>query len=190
MLAALRRVPRHVFVPPGSRGAAYEDHPLGIGHGQTMSQPYIVAFMTELLELRGTERVLEIGTGSGYQSAVLAELCALVYSVERIGELADRARAALRDLGSPPCPGAHRRRQRGVARAGAFRPDPGDRCGAGGAGGAPRAGRGQRRDRRPGRRHGGRRSWSSFGKIGSRVSIRESIGCRFVPLLGSGGFEA
>ena len=90
--------------PPASRGAAYEDHPVAIGHGQTISQPYIVAFMTEALELRGAERVLEIGTGSGYQTAVLAELCAEVCSVERIAELADRARAALQYAGVPQRP--------------------------------------------------------------------------------------
>ncbi|HEY9593641.1 MAG TPA: protein-L-isoaspartate(D-aspartate) O-methyltransferase, partial [Spirochaetia bacterium] len=96
VLAAMRGVPRDLFVPPGSRGDAWEDHPIPIGHGQTISQPYMVAFMTQALELRGHERVLEIGTGSGYQAAVLAALCAEVFSVERIAELAVAAARALR----------------------------------------------------------------------------------------------
>ena len=96
VLAAMRRVPRTLFVPEGSRGEAWEDHPIPIGHGQTISQPYMVAFMTQALELRGRERVLEVGTGSGYQAAVLAALCAEVYSIERIGELSAAAARALR----------------------------------------------------------------------------------------------
>ena len=97
--AAMRAVPRHLFVPPGSRSSAYDDHPVSIGRGQTISQPYMVALMTQALELRGRERVLEIGTGSGYQTAVLAELCAAVWSVERIPELAERAARILAELG-------------------------------------------------------------------------------------------
>jgi protein-L-isoaspartate(D-aspartate) O-methyltransferase len=99
VLAALRKVPRHEFIPEAIRGMAYADNALPIGEGQTISQPYMVARMTELLELKGIERVLEIGTGSGYQAAVLAELCDKVYTVERIKTLADRARAALDRLG-------------------------------------------------------------------------------------------
>ncbi len=99
LLQVLRTVPRHRFAPAGERGAAYEDHPVSIGHSQTMSQPYMVAFMTQALALRGTERVLEVGTGSGYQAAVLAELCAEVCTVERIGELAEAARRTLAELG-------------------------------------------------------------------------------------------
>ena len=99
VLAALEKVPRHRFVKPGDEGLAYEDYPLPIGSGQTISQPYIVALMTELLQLRGPERVLEIGAGSGYQTAVLAELCGTVSAVERFPELADRARRLLADLG-------------------------------------------------------------------------------------------
>jgi len=95
VLAALRKVPRHEFLPEAIRGMAYADNALPIGEGQTISQPYMVALMTELLALKGTERVLEIGTGSGYQAAVLAELCEKVYTVERIKTLADRARATL-----------------------------------------------------------------------------------------------
>lgn len=99
VLAAMRKVPRHEFLPEAIRGMSYEDSALPLGEGQTMSQPYMVALMTELLDLTGTERVLEIGTGSGFQAAVLAELCEKVYTVERIKSLADKARAALDRLG-------------------------------------------------------------------------------------------
>ncbi len=99
VLAAMRKVPRHEFLPEAIRGMSYQDSALPLGEGQTMSQPYMVAVMSELLGLAGTERVLEIGTGSGYQAAVLAELCEKVYTVERIKILADRARAVLDRLG-------------------------------------------------------------------------------------------
>jgi len=99
VLDAMRRVPRHFFVPPPVRGEAYEDRPLPIGHGQTISQPYIVAVMTEALGLRGGERILEVGTGSGYQTAVLALLGAMVYSVERIAALSAAASRVLGALG-------------------------------------------------------------------------------------------
>ncbi len=99
VLAAMRKVPRHLFIPEAIRGMAYADNALPLGENQTISQPYIVALMTELLELKGPERILEIGTGSGYQTAILAELCSKVYTVERIKTLADRARATLDLLG-------------------------------------------------------------------------------------------
>jgi protein-L-isoaspartate(D-aspartate) O-methyltransferase len=99
VLRAIRTVPRHEFVPHSLRGEAYDDRPLDIGYGATISQPYIVAAMTELLEVRKTSRVLEIGTGSGYQSAVLAELAGEVYSIEVIPELARSADETLRRLG-------------------------------------------------------------------------------------------
>jgi protein-L-isoaspartate(D-aspartate) O-methyltransferase len=92
-------VDRAAFLPAGLKDRAWEDRPLPIGAGQTISQPYMVALMSELLELRGGERVLEIGTGSGYQTAILAELGATVYSIERLPQLAERARALLEDLG-------------------------------------------------------------------------------------------
>lgn len=95
VLAAMRRVPRHEFVPPEVRAFAYEDSPLPIGDGQTISQPYIVALMTQLLALRKTDRVLEIGTGSGYQAAVLAEIVAEVYTIEIVEPLERAARATL-----------------------------------------------------------------------------------------------
>jgi protein-L-isoaspartate(D-aspartate) O-methyltransferase len=99
VLAAMRRVPRHLFLPNPNAAAAYWDGPLPIGHGQTISQPYIVAFMTEALGLRGGETVLEIGTGSGYQTAVLAELARAVFSLEIVRALAERADRTLRELG-------------------------------------------------------------------------------------------
>jgi len=99
VLAAMGRVPRHLFVADEYRESAYEDHPLPIGEGQTISQPYIVALMLEALGLDGSETVLEIGTGSGYQTALLAELARQVYSVERIESLARSAEAILKRLG-------------------------------------------------------------------------------------------
>lgn len=99
VLAALERVPRHEFVPARYESQAYADHPLPIGHGQTISQPYIVALMTELLDLHDTDRVLEIGTGSGYQAAILAEIVDEVYTVEIIEPLALEAKERLARLG-------------------------------------------------------------------------------------------
>jgi protein-L-isoaspartate(D-aspartate) O-methyltransferase len=99
VLAAMRRVPRHRFVQEALRERAHGDHPLPIGEEQTISQPYIVGLMSSLLELTGREKVLEIGTGSGYQTAVLAELARRVCSIERLPRLAERARALLESLG-------------------------------------------------------------------------------------------
>jgi protein-L-isoaspartate(D-aspartate) O-methyltransferase len=98
VLAAMERVPRHEFVPAPIRGLAYADRPLPIGHDQTISQPFIVAFMTEALKPSPGDRVLEIGTGSGYQAAVLAELVAKVYTIEIVAPLGERARADLARL--------------------------------------------------------------------------------------------
>ena len=99
VLDAMGRIPRHLFVPEGSRHAAYADGPLSIGHGQTISQPYIVAFMTQALKLQPQHKVLEIGTGSGYQAAVLAELARDVYTIEIIQPLGERARTTLESVG-------------------------------------------------------------------------------------------
>jgi protein-L-isoaspartate(D-aspartate) O-methyltransferase len=99
VLDAMRQVPRHLFVPQDARGLAYSDGPLPIGQGQTISQPYIVALMTELLELTGQEKVLELGTGSGYQAAILSRLVGQVYSVERHAALAEQAERVLAQLG-------------------------------------------------------------------------------------------
>jgi protein-L-isoaspartate(D-aspartate) O-methyltransferase len=98
VLDAFRRVPRHLFVPADLRAAAYDDSALPIGAGQTISQPYMVAIMTELLQLKGEEKVLEVGTGSGYQAAILAELCQKVYTVERLPALSTRAKNILDQL--------------------------------------------------------------------------------------------
>jgi protein-L-isoaspartate(D-aspartate) O-methyltransferase len=99
VLAVMGKVPRHEFVPADARHLAYADHPLPIGYGQTISQPFIVAFMTEKLDPKPTDRVLEIGTGSGYQAAVLSELVASVYTIEIVGPLARRAEADMKRLG-------------------------------------------------------------------------------------------
>jgi len=98
VLEAMRRVPRDAFVPEDLKSLAYADEPLPIGHGQTISQPYIVGYMTEALDLRGGERVLEIGTGSGYQTAVLASIAGEVFTVETVGALAEKAQAVLKSL--------------------------------------------------------------------------------------------
>lgn len=99
VLAAMRHVARHEFIPPDQRSAAYRNQPLSIGEGQTISQPYIVALMTDLIELEASDKVLEIGTGCGYQAAVLAELAKEVYSVEIIDGLARTADETLKRLG-------------------------------------------------------------------------------------------
>ncbi|MEW5828644.1 MAG: protein-L-isoaspartate(D-aspartate) O-methyltransferase [Chloroflexota bacterium] len=99
LLAAIEAVPRHRFVDAANRLWAYADNPLPIGHGQTISQPYIVALMINLLRLRGDERVLEVGTGSGYQAAILAHLAAEVHTVEFVPELAESARRMFEELG-------------------------------------------------------------------------------------------
>jgi protein-L-isoaspartate(D-aspartate) O-methyltransferase len=99
VISAMLKVPRHEFVPPEVAGLAYQDGALPLKLGQTISQPYIVAYMTQLLELHGTERVLEIGTGSGYQAAVLAEVAAEVYTIEILPELSKEAATVLNKLG-------------------------------------------------------------------------------------------
>ena len=99
VLEAMRKIPRHLFVLEDYRDSAYEDRPLPIGEGQTISQPYMVAIMTQSLELKGREKVLEIGTGSGYQTAILAELAQKVFTIERIPALTERAHKVLGDFG-------------------------------------------------------------------------------------------
>lgn len=99
VLKAMRSVPRHLFVPESVRAMAYQDTPLPIGHGQTISQPYIVAFMTELLDVRPEHKVLEIGTGSGYQAAVLSPLAKQVFTIEIVPELARQSAELLKKLG-------------------------------------------------------------------------------------------
>ncbi len=102
VLSAFLRVPREKFVPPDLQSCAYDDCPLPIGYGQTISQPYMVAIMTELAEPEAKDKVLEIGTGSGYQTAILCELGCNVYSIERIPELAEKARKILQETGYNP----------------------------------------------------------------------------------------
>lgn len=99
VLDAMRKVPRHFFVPENQRSGAYEDYPLPIGQGQTISQPYIVAYMTEAAKLTSNDKVLEIGTGSGYQAAILGEIVKEVYTIEILKPLADSASEMLRNLG-------------------------------------------------------------------------------------------
>ncbi len=99
VLAAMTRIPRERFVPSDQQPFAYEDRPLPIGLGQTISQPFIIALMTEALKLTGSEKVLEVGTGSGYQAAILAELARLVITVERVPVLAERAKELLKSMG-------------------------------------------------------------------------------------------
>jgi protein-L-isoaspartate(D-aspartate) O-methyltransferase len=99
VLQAMRKVPRHLMIPESRRRQAYGDHPVSIGYGQTISQPYIVAYMTEVLQLKEDSKVLEIGTGSGYQAAILAEITTNVYSIEIIPELAEFAKSNLYNLG-------------------------------------------------------------------------------------------
>ena len=99
VLDAMRKVPRHLFVDEALWAQAYEDHPLPIGEGQTISQPYMVAIMSDAVGLTGTEKVLEIGTGSGYQTALLAKLCDWVYSIERLDRISRRAQRVLEKLG-------------------------------------------------------------------------------------------
>lgn len=99
VLAAMRKVPRHEFVPTAEKLLAYSDGPLPIGHGQTISQPYIVALMTELLQVQPTDKVFEVGTGSGYQAAVLAEVAKAVFTVEIVEPLYEQAKARLEKLG-------------------------------------------------------------------------------------------
>lgn len=99
VLDAMREVPRHLLIPESLRDIAYMDNPVPIGHGQTISQPYIVAYMTQTLDIEQDDKVLEIGTGSGYQAAVLSHVTPNVYSIEIIEELGNRAREDLRDLG-------------------------------------------------------------------------------------------
>jgi protein-L-isoaspartate(D-aspartate) O-methyltransferase len=188
VLDAMRWVPRHLFVPVGSRATAYEDHPVSIGHRQTISQPYMVAFMTDALELRGGEKVLEIGTGSGYQTAILAELSREVYSVERIPELAEAARQVLESLGyrnvnlrtGDGCEGWPESAPFDRILVAAAAPD------------VPESLRSQLADNGVMVIPVG--DWRRTQEIvvarrtGAVIAIEHSIGCRFVPLIGRGGF--
>jgi protein-L-isoaspartate(D-aspartate) O-methyltransferase len=188
VLEAMRRIQRHLFVPPGSRSLAYEDHPVSIGQGQTISQPYMVAFMTQALELRGGERVLEVGTGSGYQTAILAELCRAVFSIERIPELAAAAERALTALG-------YRNISLRVGDGSEGWPEHAPFDGilvAAAAPSIPPRLRDQLADNGVMVVPVG--DWRRTQEIlvarrtGGTVTVERSIGCRFVPLIGTGGF--
>ena len=188
VLEVMRRVQRHLFVPPGSRSVAYEDHPVSISHGQTISQPYMVAFMTQALELRGGERVLEVGTGSGYQTAILAELCKAVFTIERIPELAAAAESALAALGY-----ANISLRVGDGSEGWPEHAPFDGIlVAAAAPSIPRRLREQLADNGVMVIPVGdwRRTQEILvaRKTGGAVTVERSIGCRFVPLIGAGGF--
>jgi protein-L-isoaspartate(D-aspartate) O-methyltransferase len=188
VLGAMGRVPRELFVPEALRDRAYEDGALPIGHGATISQPFIVATICSLLEVREEERVLDVGTGSGYQAAVLAELGAEVVTIERVPELAESARLALAaagyaelevligdgGLGVP-----ERAPFAGIAVAAAVPSVPPALYGQLAPGGRLVAPIGGRR--------GQRLEAIVRGEAGP-VSIR-SVDCRFVPLVGSGGFD-
>jgi protein-L-isoaspartate(D-aspartate) O-methyltransferase len=189
VLAAMRAVPRHLFVPAGARGQAWGDFPLPIGHGQTISQPYIVALMTELLGLRGGEQVLEVGTGSGYQTAVLARLAARVFTVERIPALAEAARGRLAGMGVTSVEyrtgdgsegwAEHAPYDAILVAAAAPRVPPAleEQLADGGVlvvpvGESPVS-----------------QVLVTVRRIGSRLVRGEGIGCRFVPLVGAGGHD-
>jgi hypothetical protein len=151
VLAAMARVPRHLFVPPEVRSRAYEDTPLPIGYGQTISQPYIVGYMTEALETSRDHRVLEIGTGSGYQAAVLAGLVRQVFSIEIVAELAESARRTLADAGNRNVEVRTGNGYLRLAGAGAVRPHHRDRGTTRDTTGADRSARGRWKDGHSGR---------------------------------------
>jgi protein-L-isoaspartate(D-aspartate) O-methyltransferase len=189
LLEAMRRVPRHLFVPSACSEDAYGDFPLPIGHGQTISQPYIVAVMTVTLRLRGGERVLEVGTGSGYQTAVLAELAGRIYTIERIPELSAAARKTLLSLGYANVEFA-------VGDGGEGWPAhaPFDRIlVAAAAPRVPPALAAQLADNGIMVIPVGDSRFSQnlvvVRRIGASLEREQSIGCRFVPLIGEGGFE-
>jgi protein-L-isoaspartate(D-aspartate) O-methyltransferase len=190
VLAAMERIPRELFVPEDVRGSAYDDSALPIGEGQTISQPYIVALICELLELGGDERVLDVGTGSGYQAAVLAELAREVVSIERHAELAERARHALGEAGYGERVEVHvgdgslgrpeRAPYGGIAVAAAAPGVPPalyDQLAGGGRLVVPVGGRGGQR-------------LESVERTPAGPRVRRSVPCRFVPLVGAEGFRA
>jgi protein-L-isoaspartate(D-aspartate) O-methyltransferase len=189
VLDAMRRVPRRRFVPPGRARDAYADFPVDIGHGQTISQPYMAAFMTEALELKGGEKVLEIGTGSGYQTAILAELAGEVFSIERVPELSAAAARILAGLGY-----ANVRLSTGDGGAGLESMAPFDRIlVTAAAPTVPRRLAGQLADNGimvvPVGDYRFSQALVIVRRIGTHLETRGSIGCRFVPLIGEGGFE-
>lgn len=188
VLAAMARVPRHEFVPPEHREEAYDDHPIAIGEGQTISQPFVVAAMLEALALRPDDVVLEVGTGSGYETAVLAELTRRVYSVERIASLAERARAVLERLGYSNVTVVQGDGSQGLPEAAPF-----DAIVVAAA--APRVPQPLMDQLREGGRlvvpvgTGFAQALQLVRKIGSAATVMYLDGVRFVPLIGREGFR-
>ena len=190
VIQAMERVPRTAFIPPMSWDTAYEDIPLAIGHGQTISQPYIVAVMTAALGLQKTDRVLEIGTGSGYQSAILAELAGRVVTVERVHSLTASARAALETLGYGDRVAVH------AAGEALGRPDDGPYDAILVTAGAPKVPGQLLRQMAPGGRlviPVGLRTEQDLLRVDrtdAAFSFRRLGPCRFVPLIGSGAWAS
>ena len=188
VLEAMARVPRHEFVQPDQRDEAYEDHPLPIGEGLTISQPFVVAAMLEALALRPEDVALEVGTGSGYETAVLAELVRKVYSIERIASLAERARAVLERLGYGNVTVVHGDGSQGLLEAAPF-----DAIVVSAA--APRLPKPLMDQLRDGGRlvipvgSGFAQELQLVRKIGDSSTILYLDGVRFVPLIGRDGFR-
>ena len=188
VLEAFRSIPRHLFVEPGMRESAYGDHALPIGHGQTISQPYMVALMTEVLRPKATDRVLEIGTGSGYQAAILSSLVQTVFTMERIPALAQRAQRTLADVGIR---NVVQRMGDGTVGWKQFAPFEGIVVTAG----APRVPASLREQLSDGGRlvipigSGDRQTLQIVERQGERFSEKESCLCAFVPLIGKEGWK-
>jgi protein-L-isoaspartate(D-aspartate) O-methyltransferase len=188
VLDAMASVPRHEFVQHGQRDEAYGDHPLPIGEGQTISQPFVVAAMLEALALRPDDVALEVGTGSGYQTAILAELVRAVYSIERIASLAERARSALARLGYSNVTVIHGDGSQGLPEAAPF-----DAIVVAAA--APQVPRPLLDQLRDGGRlvipvgSGFAQELQLVRKIGDRSTVLYLDGVRFVPLIGRDGFR-
>ncbi len=188
VLEAMGRVPRELFVPPEERSRAYDDAALPIGAGQTISQPYMVARICEVLSLKGDERVLDVGTGSGYQAAVLAELAAKVVTIERVPELAESARRALAEAGYDNVEVRVGDGTLGV-------PDRAPFVAFAVAAAAPEIPQTLYEQLKPGGRMavpvGGRRSQELQLVVRSPEgpAVLRSVPCRFVPLLGEEGFD-
>jgi protein-L-isoaspartate(D-aspartate) O-methyltransferase len=188
VLEAMARVPRHEFVAPEHGDEAYEDHPIAIGEGQTISQPFVVADMLEALALRPEDVVLEVGTGSGYETAVLAELVRTVYSIERIASLAERARAVLERLGYSNVTVVHGDGSQGLPEAAPF-----DAIVVSAA--APHVPRPLMDQLRDGGRlvipvgSGFAQELQLVRKIGATATTMYLDGVRFVPLIGREGFH-